>query len=61
MSNSPQRSFAAGELAPALQARADLTRYAIGLRTCRNMMVLRAGGAKKRPGTEVVVDIGTDE
>lgn len=56
--NTIQRSFAAGELAPALFARADLSRYAIGLRTCRNMVVMRAGGATKRPGTQYVDTAG---
>lgn len=60
MSNAPQRSFAAGEIAPALEARADLARYAIGLRVCRNMIVLRGGGATKRPGTKFVVAIGSE-
>ena len=59
MASNPKRSFAAGEIAPALHARTDLSRYAIGLRTCRNMVVVRAGGAKKRPGTKFVVAIGS--
>jgi hypothetical protein len=59
MSNVTQRSFAAGEIAPALEARTDLARYVIALRVCRNMLVLRGGGARKRPGTEVVLDMGT--
>lgn len=46
-----QRSFAAGEIAPALYARVDLSRYAIGARTVRNLFVARAGGLKNRPGT----------
>lgn len=45
-----QRSLAAGELAPALHARADLTKYAQGLRTCRNFLVRKEGGAANRPG-----------
>lgn len=61
MSSTIQRSFAAGELAPALYARADLARYAIGLRTCRNMIVQRAGGATKRTGTRFVVSLGTSD
>lgn len=56
-SSKTQRSFAAGEIAPALHARADLTRYAIALKTCRNMIVLRAGGVQKRPGTEYVMKL----
>lgn len=45
-----QRSFAGGELAPALAARADLAKYVSGLRTCRNFMVQRHGGVTNRPG-----------
>lgn len=51
MSNVAQRSFAAGEIAPALHARTDQVRYATGLATCRNFLVLRAGGAANRAGT----------
>lgn len=58
MANVTQRSFGGGEIAPALHARADLSRYAIGLRTCRNMVVMRAGGATKRPGTKLVNTVG---
>jgi hypothetical protein len=50
MSTSVQRSFAAGELTPALYARTDLAKYAIALRTCRNFVVMRQGGANYRPG-----------
>jgi hypothetical protein len=45
-----QRSFGGGELAPALHARADLAKYVAGLRTCKNFIVLRAGGVSNRPG-----------
>lgn len=48
------RSFAAGELSPALAMRADLARYQQGLRTCRNFIVLRSGGASNRSGTRYV-------
>jgi hypothetical protein len=61
MSNRVQRSFAGGEVAPELHARADLARFAIGLRACRNMVVMRAGGATKRPGTKVVDVSGTTD
>lgn len=47
----PQPSFAAGELAPALHGRTDLTRYAIGLATCRNVVIRPTGGGTKRTGT----------
>lgn len=45
-----QRSLAGGELAPALAARADLPKYLAGLRTCRNFLVQRHGGAQNRAG-----------
>lgn len=49
-----QRAFAGGEIAPALHARADQVRYVTGLRTCRNWMVLRQGGASNRAGTRYI-------
>jgi len=49
-----QRSFGAGELAPALHARADLVKYAQGLRTCRNFLVKREGGVTNRPGLRYI-------
>lgn len=50
--NLAQRSFAGGELAPALYGRTDLVKYATGLRTCRNFFVHRYGGVSNRAGTE---------
>lgn len=49
-----QRAFAAGELSPALAARADLARYTMGLRTCRNFTVQKHGGAANRAGTRFI-------
>jgi hypothetical protein len=49
-----QRSFAAGEIAPALYGRVDQVKYATGLRTCRNFLVMRHGGVSNRPGTTFV-------
>ena len=49
-----QRSFAGGELAPALHARADQAKYLTGLRTCRNFLVHREGGVSNRAGTRFV-------
>lgn len=48
------RAFAGGELSPALAARADLAKYAIGLRTCRNFTVQRHGGVANRAGFRFV-------
>jgi hypothetical protein len=50
MANTAQRSFSSGELSPAMYARTDLQRYAIGLRTLRNATVLRTGGVQNRAG-----------
>ena len=45
-----QRAFSAGELTPAIAARADLALFGAGLRTCRNFLVLRGGGVANRGG-----------
>lgn len=58
-SNILQRAFSAGELAPALGARADLARYAAGARTVRNFVVQEHGGAANRSGTRFVVEVKT--
>lgn len=49
-----QPSFASGELAPALAARVDITRYYTGLKLCRNFYVMPYGGVRNRPGTRFV-------
>ena len=57
MSTFIQRSFAGGEITPALYARTDQTKYSYGLRTLRNMYVMRHGGATNRPGTSFVSEV----
>ncbi|MDB4871973.1 MAG: hypothetical protein JWL97_2977 [Gemmatimonadales bacterium] len=57
MSNVTQRSFAAGELSPSLYARTDLLKYTTGLRTCRNFVVQRHGGAANRSGTLFIGEV----
>ena len=57
MSTLAQRSFAGGELAPALYARVDQVKYATGLRTCRNYEIMRHGGALSRPGTYFTTEV----
>lgn len=52
-----QRSFAAGEIGPALYGRADQTKYATGLRTCRNFFVMRHGGVANRTGSEFIAEV----
>lgn len=56
-SNILQRAFSAGELAPALGARADLARYTAGARTVRNFVVQEHGGAANRSGTQFVAEV----
>lgn len=50
--NVSQKSFAAGEISPSLYARTDQVKFATGLRTCRNYMVMRYGGLLSRGGSE---------
>ena len=50
MSFKIQRSFAAGELSPAYHSRADTSRYAEGVKTALNAVVLRTGGLQSRAG-----------
>lgn len=57
MSSLIQRSFAGGEIAPALYARADIVKYTTGLRTCRNFFIMKHGGASNRPGTGFVGEV----
>src|SRR3954470_1433205 len=57
MSAIAQRSFAGGELSPAMYAHTDQTKYASGLRTLRNMFVRRHGGVANRPGTEFIGEV----
>jgi hypothetical protein len=50
----PQMTFAGGEFAPALYGRRDLTKYASGLRRCRNFFSDQHGMLLNRPGTQFV-------
>jgi hypothetical protein len=58
VSNVAQRSFASGEVAPALYAATDRAAYQRGLRTLRNCIVLRSGGIHNRGGFERVASTG---
>jgi len=49
-----QNDFTAGELDPKLRARTDITQYASGLTTARNVSIQPQGGAKRRDGTKFV-------
>ena len=57
MSSLIQRSFSGGEIAPALYARVDTSKYANGVRTLRNFLLMRHGGASNRPGTEFICEV----
>lgn len=57
MASLVQRSFAAGEIAPALYARADTVKYATGLRTCRGTWIRKNGGSDSRPGTTWIAEV----
>ena len=52
-----QLSFAGGVLAPSLFARVDQIKYATGLRTLRNMYILRHGGVSNRPGFKFIAEV----
>ena len=52
-----QRSFTSGEIAPALQSRADLTKYATGLNRCENFFIRAQGGAYSRPGLRFIGEL----
>jgi hypothetical protein len=55
--NIVQRAFAGGEIAPALYARCDEVKYATGLRTMRNFLIMKHGGAANRPGTNFIQEV----
>lgn len=57
MSVTSQRTFASGEVAPSLYARTDISKYVTSLRTCRNMMIFRQGGATNRPGFKFISEV----
>lgn len=52
-----QLNFSGGEISPSLYSRVDQTKYATGLRTCRNMFVRPHGGASNRSGTLFVGEV----
>jgi len=52
-----QRAFSGGEITSSLYARTDVEKYVSALRTCRNFMVMRHGGATNRPGTTFINEV----
>ena len=57
MSRYTQKSFTGGELSPALYARNDLAKYAIGLKTLKNGFVRAEGCVSNRAGLEFVCEV----
>lgn len=55
-----QPSMSGGELAPGLQARVDVARYAVSLSHCRNFRTKHTGGIVKRTGTRFCGEVYTD-
>jgi len=54
-----QPSFTAGELAPSMYARVDLTKFHVGVRKLLNFISLAYGGVATRPGTMFVGEVKT--
>lgn len=52
-----QPSFTAGELSPALWARVDLEKYAVGLKLAENVFIHPHGGLSNRAGLEFVNEV----
>ena len=52
-----QRRFSGGEISPALYAGTDLQKFAISLRTMRNFVLQRYGGAMNRPGFDWINEV----
>lgn len=52
-----QRSFATGEISPALYSRADLEKFSSAAKLLRNYYIRRDGAAENRPGTKFVCEI----
>ena len=50
-------SFAGGEVSPSMYARLDVSKQQIGLKTCRNCIVMPQGGIKNRPGTKFITEV----
>lgn len=55
-----QTSFTAGELAPSLHARIDLSKVQSGARRLKNMFVHAHGGISNRPGTKFVAPVADE-
>lgn len=61
MATTAQRSFASGEISPALYQRVDFFKYSTGLSKCYNALIQRHGGWSNRPGTTFVGETKPEE
>ena len=52
-----QNSFVSGEIDPALHGRHDLKAYYSGAALIDNLIVRKAGGLRKRQGTDIIADL----
>lgn len=53
----PQVNFSKGEIGPQLYGRFDVEAYSGGVKTARNVYVMKYGGLCKRPGTWLVGEV----
>jgi len=49
-----QTNFTAGELSPRLEGRVDISKYANGVQTLKNMLIYPHGGVTRRGGTKYI-------
>lgn len=52
-----QTAFVGGEVTPELEARGELDKYGVALRTAFNVIIRRHGGASARPGTKFIGEV----
>jgi hypothetical protein len=50
-------AFNAGELSPLMDGRTDLAKYHNGAKTVENLICIKQGGVKRRPGTHFVAEV----
>lgn len=57
MSSLIQRNFSSGEISPNLYSRVDTIKYSAGLRTMKNCLTMRMGGATNRAGSKFISEV----
>ena len=61
MAKLTQPSFAGGEVSPAVAARVDLSKRAVGAARAENFISEVSGGMKSRPGLQFIAEAKTNE